>query len=146
VIAQGVTIRGRSLVALLLNLVIALGCGTQALAQEKPNQRREPAGVVKYEAVAEGVHEAQVFGTDALRDVRLEIKDLILGPGKSASDISIQGFAVTELRSGEVDTTIDGQTMRRKPGDFWVVRPGQKYSIKNLGGMVVLHATIFTRK
>ena len=47
---------------------------------------------------------------------------------------------------GEVDNTIDGQTMRRKPGDFWVVRPGQKYSIKNLGGMVVLHATIFTRK
>jgi quercetin dioxygenase-like cupin family protein len=140
------TIHRRSLVALLLSLVIALGCGMQALAQEKPNQRREPTGVVKYESVAEGVHEAQIFRTDALRDVRLEVKDLIFGPGKSASDISVQGFAVTELRSGEVDTTIDGQTMRRKPGDFWVVRPGQKYSIKNLGGMVVLHATIFTRK
>src|SRR5262245_20661978 len=124
-------VMGKSSFALLLNLAVALAGSTQVLGQERPSQPREPAGAFKYEAVAEGVYEAQVFRTDALRDVRIDIKDLILGPGKSAADIPVQGFALTELRSGEVESTIDSQTMRRRPGDFWVVRPGQKYSIKN---------------
>lgn len=136
----------RFALAFLLTLSVAVGSAAPALAQPRPDQPVEPASTVKYQSVAEGVHEAQIFGTDELRGVRVEVKDFIFGPGKSAPDIPVHGFGITELKAGEVETTIDGQTVRRRPGDFWVVRPGQKYSIKNLGGMVVLHAIIFTRK
>ena len=131
---------------LLLNIAVAVGCTMPALAQATPTPLRQTIGAVKYQSVAEGVHEAQIFGADALSDVRVEVKDFIFGPGKSAPDIPVPGFVVTELKSGEVETTIGGQTMRRRPGDFWLVRPGLKYSIKNLGGMAVLHVIIFTRK
>jgi quercetin dioxygenase-like cupin family protein len=136
----------RFFLAFLLHLTLAVGGAAPALTQAKPDQPPAPTGTVKYESIAAGVHEAQLFGTDALPDVRVEVKDFIFGPGKSASDIAVNGFGVTELKSGEVETTIDGQMVRRRPGDFWVVQPGQKYAIKNLGGMVVLHAIIFTRQ
>lgn len=136
----------QSALSLLLTSAIALGGAPPALAQATPTPPREPAGSVKYEAVAEGVYAAQIFGTDALRGVGVEVKDFILGPGKSAPEIPVRGFGVTELKSGEVETTIDGQMTKRRPGDFWVVGPGQKYAIKNLAGMAVLHAVIFTKK
>jgi quercetin dioxygenase-like cupin family protein len=136
----------QSSLTFLLTLAVALGCAAPAGAQTKAEPPRDPAGTVTYESVAEGVHAAQIFGTDALRGVRVEVKDFILGPGRSAPETSVQGFGVTELKSGEVETTIDGQTKRRRPGDFWVVGPGQRYAIRNLAGMVVLHAVIFTRR
>jgi len=133
-------------VAFLLNIAVAVAGAPPALAQATPGPSRQITGSVTYQSVAEGVHEAQIFGTDTLRDVRVEVKDFIFGPGKSAPDIPMAGFGVTELKSGEIETTIDGQTMRRRPGDFWLVRPGQKYSIKSLGEMAVLHVIVFTRK
>src|SRR5229473_671213 len=96
--------------------------------QTTPAESRQPT-VVKYEPLAPGVQEAQIFRTDAFRDVIVEVKDIMLGPGKSAPEVPVRGFEVTELKSGEIETTIDGQTMKRHPGDFWLVRPGQKYSI-----------------
>lgn len=136
----------RSSLTVVLSLVVTLGWAAPALAQAKPDQPPEAAGAVKYEPVAPGVHAAHIFATESFRDMRIEVKDFVLGPGKSAPEHPSRGFEVTELKSGEVETTINGQTVRRRPGDFWVVRPGQKYAIKNLGGMVVLHAIIFTRK
>ena len=127
----------------LLNLGVALGYAAPVGAQAKPEA---PAGAVRYETLAEGVHEAKLFGTDALADVRVEVNDVILGPGKFLPAPAFNGFRVTELKSGEVETTIDGQPARRRPGEFWVVRPGQTYSIKNLGGMAVLHVVTLVRK
>ena len=101
---------------------------------------------VTYQAVAEGVQEARIFGTDVLRDVRIEVKDFIFGPGKSAPKLSTDGFVITELKSGELETVIDGQSTRRRPGEFWLVQPGQSYAIRNMGGMAVLHAIVMTRK
>jgi len=104
-----------------------------------------PATEVKFEQVAEGVQASQLFRTEALRDVIVEVKDIIVGPGKAGPQMPTQGFAVTELKSGTIETTIDGQTTRRKPGDFWIVRPGQRYGIKSVEAMAVLHVVIFTK-
>jgi len=109
-----------------------------ALSQSNPTGRTIP-----YESVAAGLLRSRTFATEALPGVEVEIQDLILGPGKSAREIPVPGVEVLELKSGEVETTIGGQTLRRRPGNYWVVRPGQKYSLKSLGGMAVLHAFIF---
>jgi hypothetical protein len=116
------------------------------LAQATPGNVRDSAGRITYESIAPGVVGARVFTSDALRDVTIEVKDLILGPGKSAANVPMHGVGLMELKSGEVETSIDGKTIRRRPGDYWVVRADQPYSIKNLGGQVVIQAFILTRK
>ena len=134
---------GRTWPAVVATLAVTLGCAPLVLAQAKPGA---PTGAVRYEDVVEGVHQAKLFGTDALAGVRVEVDDVILGPGKSAPAVTFNGFRITELKAGEVETTIDGQSARRRPGEFWVVRPGQTYAIRNLGGMVVLHVVTLVRK
>jgi quercetin dioxygenase-like cupin family protein len=112
-----------------------------ASSQSNPTDR-----TVTYESVATGLLRSRTFATEILPGVGVEIQDLILGPGKSAGDIPSPGVEVLELKSGEVETTIGGQTIRRRPGNYWVVRPGERYSLKSLGGMAVLHAVIFGPK
>ena len=126
-----------------VTLAAALGSTASALAQATPGV---PAGAIRYEQIVEGVHEAKLLGTDALPDVRVEVNDVILGPGKSVPALPFNGFRIVELKSGEVETTIDGQSARRRPGAFWVVGPRQSYAIRNLGGMVVLHVVALVRK
>jgi quercetin dioxygenase-like cupin family protein len=126
-----------------LSLGVTLGGAAPILAQTRPEGA---AGTVRYEIVAEGVHEAKLVATDALPDVRVEVSDEILGPGKSVPSKPFDGFRITELKAGEVETTIDGQTLKRRPGEFWVVRPGQSYAVRNLGGLVVLHVITLVRK
>jgi len=101
---------------------------------------------VRYEAVSEGTHLARVFATAAQRDVRIEVQDLILGAGKGQTNVPLSGFHVTELESGEIETSIDGHVERRKPGNFWIVHPGQTYQVRNLAGMAVLHTVVITKK
>lgn len=131
---------------LVLSLTALAWSVALAVAQVKPEEPAQPPGGVNYEPVAPGVYAAALLKTDALRGVTVEVKDFLLGPRKSVPDMPARGFAVTELKAGEVETTIDGHTARRRPGDFWLVRPGQKYAIRSIGGMVVLHAVIFTRQ
>jgi hypothetical protein len=132
--------------AMVLNFLLALGSERQVLAQKKQGEPREPMEGVKYESIAPGLVAARIFMTDAQRDVIIEVKDFILGPGKSAPDLLKQGIGIMELKSGEVETTIDGQTSRRRPSDYWVVGAAQRCSVKNSGGQAVIHAFILTRK
>lgn len=135
----------RMLKAMLLILSGLIGCVPAVLAQAKPGQAHVPGRVV-YESLAPGVVGAKVFTSDALKNVTVEVSDVILGPGKSAPDLLVRGVVIMELKSGEVETSIDGQTVRRRPGAYWVVRAGQRYAIKNLGGQVVIQTFMMTRR
>ena len=133
-----------SRLAFVLGCVVA-GCAVPPLIASRVQQPPETPTDVRYEAIAPGVQAARLFRSDALRDVIVDIRDVLVGPGKSAPEMPTEGFALTELKSGEVETTIDGQVAKRRPGDFWMVRPGQKYGVKSLGGLVVLHVVIFSK-
>lgn len=124
--------------------VVVANAGS-ALDRATPAESPQVTPVMRSEAIAAGVQQTQIFRTDGFRDVIIDVKDVIFGPGKSAPAIPVQGFEVTELKSGEIETTIDGQTTKRRPGDFWLVRPGQKYSMTSGPGPAVLHVTVFTR-
>lgn len=125
-----------------LAAVLMCQCAGTTAQQTQPSN---PADAVKYEAIAEGVQAAALFRTDALRDVIVDVRDVIVGPGRSAPNLPSTAFVVTELKSGEIETAIDGQATRRRPGAFWLVSPGQKYGIRSLGGMAVLHTVTFTK-
>lgn len=131
---------------IIVGICVAIASASPTLDQATPAEPRQATPAMKYEPIAAGVQQAQIFRTDALRDVIVEVKDVLFGPGKSAPTIPVQGFEVTELKSGEVETTIDGQTAKRRPGNFWLVNPGQKYSITAGPGPAVLHVTVFTHQ
>jgi hypothetical protein len=123
---------------------VGLGVAVAALAQAPAPP--EPPREVKYEAIGAGVHAAELFATDRHPDVVVQVRDLLLGPGKAAPDLAVRGVEITEVKSGEVETTIDSVAVRRRPGDFWLVHPGQRYAIRSLAGMAVLHTVVFLRK
>jgi hypothetical protein len=114
-----------------------------ALAQPDPTESRPPA---KYEAVVPGLLGARKLVTDALDPATLQAVDLLLGPGQSATAVPVPGPTIVELRSGLVETTIDGQIIVRRPGDYWVVLPGQAYGLRSLGSLATLRALVFGRK
>jgi hypothetical protein len=111
-------------------------------AQPRPDEGRPS---VTYETVAPGLLGARKLGADLL-PATLEVQDLIVGPGKSAPALPVRGPTVVELRSGLVETTIDGQVALRRPGEYWVVLPGQTYGLRSLGAMAALRVLVFGRK
>lgn len=53
-------------------------------------------------------------------------------------ELPLQGFYVAHLLSGQITTTIDGQTMEHLPGDYWTVNASAKMRVKVVGEVAVL--------
>jgi len=123
-------------------LTLASGLAARTPAQPRPDEGRPS---VTYEAVAPGLLGARKLSADLL-PATLEVQDLIVGPGKSAPALPVRGPTVVELRSGLVETTIDGQVLLRRPGEHWVVLPGQAYGLRSLGAMAALRVLVFGHK
>jgi hypothetical protein len=60
--------------------------------------------------------------------------------GEGSQTIPISAFSVMSLRSGRVETTINGKTEERSPDDFWVARPGDRVQVRVIGENAVLEA------
>ena len=68
------------------------------------------------------------------------------GQGHAAQQIPLRGFYLAYLLSGEISTTIDGQTNERLPGDYWDVKPGAAMQVKVLGEYAVLETTVVAKQ
>jgi quercetin dioxygenase-like cupin family protein len=60
-------------------------------------------------------------------------------------EIPLRGFYVAHLLSGQISTTIDGQTAGRLPGDYWTVKAGAAMQVKVIGEVAVLETTVVTK-
>jgi hypothetical protein len=72
-------------------------------------------------------------------DLRLEVRDLIMGPGQ-ARNIPTPARAMMELRGGTVITTINGRATPRIQGDIWSIAKGDSLSLENLHDVVVIRS------
>ncbi len=61
-------------------------------------------------------------------------------------EIPLRGFYVAHLLSGDISTTIDGQTAQHLPGDYWAVRAGAAMQVKVLGEFAVLETTVVAKQ
>jgi quercetin dioxygenase-like cupin family protein len=61
-------------------------------------------------------------------------------------EIPLHGFYLAHLLSGEVTTTIGGETTRRSPGDYWAVKPGATMQVKALGDYAMLETTVISKQ
>jgi quercetin dioxygenase-like cupin family protein len=60
--------------------------------------------------------------------------------------IPLQGFYLAHLLSGEILATIDGETTRRSPGDYWAVKPGAIMQVRTIGDYAMLETTVISKQ
>lgn len=61
-------------------------------------------------------------------------------------EIPLQGFYVAHLLSGQILSTIEGQTTPHLPGDYWTVKAGAAMRIKVVGEVAVLETTVVSKQ
>jgi hypothetical protein len=72
-----------------------------------------------------------VFKADA-SDFRIEIMDILVGPGKKSESIALKGGALLDVQGGEVTLIVDGKRRRVRAGDDAVsLAQGQTIIIDN---------------
>jgi hypothetical protein len=62
--------------------------------------------------------------------MRIEVRNFAVGQG-TAKDVPNPSFALMELLSGHVFTTVGGKREERVPGDIWTVEKGATVSFEN---------------
>jgi hypothetical protein len=62
------------------------------------------------------------------------------------NEIPLRGFYVAHLLSGQITTTIGGQTTERLPGDYWTVKTGATMRVKVVGEVAVLETTVVSKQ
>ncbi len=61
-------------------------------------------------------------------------------------EVPLRGFYVAHLLSGQVSTTIDGQTVEHLPGDYWTVKSGASMRVKVVGEVAVLETIVVAKQ
>jgi uncharacterized cupin superfamily protein len=61
-------------------------------------------------------------------------------------ELPLRGFYVAHLLSGQISTTIEGQTMEHLPGDYWTVKAGASMRVKVVGEVAVLETIVVTKQ
>jgi hypothetical protein len=61
-------------------------------------------------------------------------------------EIPLRGFYVAHLLSGEISTTIDGETTKRLLDDYWTVKLGATMRVKVIGEVAVLETTVVAKQ
>jgi len=62
------------------------------------------------------------------------------------NELPMRGFYVAHLLSGQISTTIDGQTMEHLPGDYWTVKTGASMRVKVVGEVAVLETIVVAKR
>ena len=61
-------------------------------------------------------------------------------------EIPLRGFYVAHLLSGDISTTIDGETTNQSPGAYWTVKAGATMQVNVLGEFAVLETTVAAKQ
>lgn len=92
------------------------------------------------------IYKGRLFVANANRapksaQITLQLWNLEKGDD-SPQTLPISGFVVVNLRSGQVETTINGVSEVRVPEDFWTLKAGSTMQIKVLGQSAMLETLI----
>jgi len=109
-------------IALVAGAMIHVPCATPA-----PAQTGAPG---EFEQMAPGLLGRTVFKTEA-GSTTVEIKDIIVGPGKTSEVITLQGGAILDVQGGEATLLVDGKEQRVRPGNTVSLAQNQNIAIDN---------------
>lgn len=133
---------GRSVCIVILGGVLlatsAAGCQSRPGVGPLPGP---PAGDVTFSksqpanpftSITPGLFARTVYSADSGAGYRVEVRDLLVGPGQKASG-SLPGAAVLEIRSGAGTMTVAGRTQELRTGSTLSLPDGQAFAIQNTG-------------
>jgi hypothetical protein len=127
---------------LLFPLLLSSGCGTsqenektpllpEAGLDERnfsPDQSKSP-----YVEAGKGLLTRTVFETDALGDLHVEVRDLLVGPGQTTVSVSLPGATIFEVRLGSGTVFVNGKPRQIQTGSTMGVSEGESFVIENKG-------------
>jgi quercetin dioxygenase-like cupin family protein len=83
----------------------------------------------------------------ATQPVRVSVQSWeFAGPNSTTHETPLRGFYVAHLLSGEISTTIDGQTAARVSGDYWTVKTGATMQVRVLGEYAVIETIVVSKQ
>lgn len=131
-------------VALLLGI-----CAADAAAQPGPGAGKPPPGRDTFHQYAEGLLVRPVFASDSAGAYRVEVWDLLVGPGMRSAEVRLPGGAVCEVRAGSgVLRREGGRDLQLAPGATFTLSEGARFVVANgrddLG--LSIHAVIVSRR
>ncbi len=106
-----------------------------------------PIGAEFYKSFGPLVQTRSRFSTDVSVTpgkpaFHLKVYDWIIGARRGTLNFPFEGIAILELRSGKVETTINGVTVARRSPEIWVVPQGSEVSIKTTSEVASLHGVV----
>ena len=84
-----------------------------------------------YKQYAAGLLARTVYRTDESPRFRVEIWDLLVGPGKKSDPVTLPGGAVLEVRAGAGTISAGENTREVKLGTTMAIEDGQSFQIQN---------------
>jgi quercetin dioxygenase-like cupin family protein len=78
----------------------------------------------------------------APRAIRVILRDWTIRGTQRIERFPEQGFAVVQLHSGNVTTTINGRQEKRRGGDFWTIPAGASMSLQVTSESAVLQTMV----
>jgi hypothetical protein len=89
------------------------------------------AGPKTFRQFAPGLLARQRFAADSAASGRVELWDLLVGPGLRSAPATLPGSAVLEVRAGSGDIAIAGKTQRLRSGAAVAVPEGATIQLTN---------------
>lgn len=120
----------------LIAFAFAIACAALLPAQERSTQSSDAAPVLGRERFR---GEIPITTREGARTLAVTQRNWSLAGGRA--EIPDTGFLVVQLHSGNVTTTINGESQKRMPNDWWTVPEGAKWSVQITSEHAVLHVT-----
>lgn len=127
---------------LVLTAVLVMGCrgdlGGRTLLADPPKDRLKLSSyepMSPYGQLAPGVLSRKVFATSDAANHAVETLDLLIAPGQRASDVSLPGGAVFEVRAGHGMVATGGKKQDVKTGSTFAVSQGAAFTLENTGNV-----------
>lgn len=87
-----------------------------------------------YQALSQRVETRARFTTDIAfpggPNFQIKVYDWLIGPRQEIANFPLEGFATIEVKSGELDATINGVTTRHREGEHFAVPEAARFDIK----------------
>ena len=116
-----------SCVAVALGVVVVLSAGDGA-AQAT---RRQIPSTPAYQQLVPGLLARTRFVAPATAERRVELWDLLVGPGKRSAPVTLPGGAVLEVRGGSGRITIGDKHQELRTGTTLSVADGTSFQLAN---------------
>jgi len=119
-------------------LLIVAAIASMTVAQ--PNLKKYPEPRVRFN------DELRVRPPEARRMVNADLRTWILAPGLKAERLPLPAEAsvVIELHAGKLETLTGDRRKPRKPGEIWLLRPGESIVVNTSDDSVTLTTLAIT--